>query len=158
MSNANAMTLSLHGDRELLITRRFRAPRQRVFDAHTKPELVRCWLLGPDGWTMPVCEIATEVGQPYRYEWESVDGQGRFGFTGTLVESSPPHRAVTTEAMIGMDGPSTLNELTLTAVDGGTLLSLVVTYPDADVRDAILATGMTDGMETSYARLDTLVG
>lgn len=154
----NGTETQILSDTQVRISRVIGGGVEAVWRAHHDAELVQQWLLGPDGWTMPVCEIATEVGQPYRYEWESVDGQGRFGFTGTLVESSPPHRAVTTEAMIGMDGPSTLNELTLTAVDGGTLLSLVVTYPDADVRDAILATGMTDGMETSYARLDTLVG
>ena len=107
---------------------------------------------------MPVCEVATEVGQTYRYEWAQVDGEGRFGFTGELLESLPPHRAVTTEAMIGTDGPGTTNELTLTPVEDGTLLSLLITYPSAEVRDAILATGMTDGMETSYKRLDALVG
>ena len=72
--------------------------------------------------------------------------------------SEPPHRAVTTEAMIGMDFPGTLNELTLTAVEGGTLLSLVITYANAEMRDAVLATGMTGGMETSYARLEGLLG
>jgi uncharacterized protein YndB with AHSA1/START domain len=85
-------------------------------------------------------------------------GDGAFGFTGTLLESRPPHREVTTEAMIGMDGPSTVNELTLTAVADGTLLSILITYPDAETRDAILATGMTDGMETSYVRLESLIG
>ena len=129
-----------------------------VWRAHHEPELLQRWLLGPEGWTMPVCEVATEVGQTYRYEWAQVDGEGRFGFTGELLESLPPHRAVTTEAMIGTDGPGTTNELTLTPVEDGTLLSLLITYPSAEVRDAILATGMTDGMETSYKRLDALVG
>jgi uncharacterized protein YndB with AHSA1/START domain len=111
-------------------------------------------LLGPDGWTMPVCEVATDVGDTYRYEWAQVDGQERFGFTGEVLESSPPHRAVTTEQMIGMDGPGTTNEMTLTPVEGGTLLSILITYPSAEVRDMVLGTGMTDGMETSYARLE----
>jgi uncharacterized protein YndB with AHSA1/START domain len=113
------------------------------------------WLLGPDGWTMPVCEIATRVGDTYRYEWEKTGGGDRFGFTGELLESDPPHRAVTTEQMIGMDGPGTINEMTLTPVEGGTLLSIVIIYPSAEVRDMVLATGMTDGMETSYARLES---
>jgi uncharacterized protein YndB with AHSA1/START domain len=106
---------------------------------------------------MPVCEVATEVGQTYRYEWERVDGEDRFGFTGTLLESLPPHRAVTSEAMIGTDGPSVTNELTLTAVTDGTLLAIVMTFPDAEVRDTVLATGMADGMETSYARLESVL-
>ena len=115
------------------------------------------WLLGPDGWTMPVCEIATEVGETYTYEWESNDDGTRFGFTGELRESVAPYRSVSTEQMIGSDGPVTLNEMTLTPIEGGTLLSIVITYPNAEIRDVILATGMTGGMETSYARLEEAV-
>ncbi len=89
--------------------------------------------------------------------WAPEDGGEGFGFTGELLESEPPYRAVTTEAMIGMDFPATLNELTLTPVAGGTLMSLVITYADAEQRDAVLATGMTDGMETSYARLEDIL-
>jgi uncharacterized protein YndB with AHSA1/START domain len=144
-------------DTQVRISRIIRGRLESVWRAHQEPTLVRQWLLGPDGWAMPVCEIAAEVGQPYRYEWERLDGAGRFGFTGTLLESLPPHRSVTTEAMIGVDGPSTTNELTFTAVEDGTLLSLLVTYPDVTVRDAVLATGMTDGMEASYVRLESLV-
>lgn len=115
---------------------------------------MRRWLLGPDGWWMPVCEVATEVGGSYRYEWETEDGLQRFGFEGELLESMPPYRSVTTERMIGMEGPSTTNEMTLTPYGAGTLLSLVITYPNAEVRDTVLGTGMTDGMERSYARLE----
>lgn len=148
----------LLSDTQVRISRIIRGNVDDVWRAHHEPALMRQWLLGPEGWTMPVCEIATEVGQTYRYEWEQIEGGGRFGFTGTVLESRPPHRSVTTEAMIGTDGPSTTNELTLTAVEGGALLSLLITYPDADVRDTVLATGMTDGMETSYARLESLIG
>jgi uncharacterized protein YndB with AHSA1/START domain len=145
-------------DTQVRISRIIRGPVESVWRAHHEPSLLQQWLLGPDGWTMPVCEVATEVGQTYRYEWQKADGEGRFGFTGSLLQSQPPHRSVTTEAMIGMDGPAVTNELTFTAVEDGTLLSLLMTFPDATVRDTILATGMTDGMEISYARLDSLVG
>ncbi|MEE6282146.1 SRPBCC family protein [Georgenia sunbinii] len=145
------------GDTQVRISRVIRGSVQRVWDAHHDPDLVRRWMLGPDGWTMPVCEVATAVGESYRFEWEQDGGGGRFGFTGEVLESAPPHREVTTEQMIGMDGPGTVNELTLTPVEDGTLLSTVITYPDAEVRDAVLATGMTDGMETSYARLEAEV-
>lgn len=127
---------------------------EQVWRAHTDAVLIKQWLLGPDGWSMPVCDVATAVGDHYRYEWEQKGGSNRFGFTGELLESEAPYRAVTTEAMIGMDFPATFNELTLTPVEGGTLVSLVITYANADQRDAILATGMTDGMETSYQRLE----
>jgi uncharacterized protein YndB with AHSA1/START domain len=138
------------------ISRMIRGPIEKVWQAHHDAELMRRWMLGPDGWAMPVCDVATTVGEKYRYEWEPVDGtEGeRFGFEGELLESAPPYRAVTTERMIGMPGEGTLNELTLTPVTEGTLLAVVMTFPDAATRDAILATGMTDGMETSYARLE----
>ncbi|MFT0846943.1 SRPBCC family protein [Actinomycetaceae bacterium L2_0104] len=144
-------------DTKVRISRIIRGDVEQVWRAHHEPELVRRWMLGPDGWTMPVCEIAEKVGDGYTYEWESDEGTDRFGFAGRLVESAAPHREVTTEQMIGTEGPSTLNEMTLTPVEGGTLLSIVITYPDAEVRDAILATGMTDGMEASYARLENTV-
>lgn len=153
----DATTTQILSDTQVRISRIIRGGLEAVWRAHHEPALLQQWLLGPDGWTMPVCEVATKIGQTYRYEWEQADGEGRFGFTGTLLDSQPPHRSVTTEAMIGTDGPSTTNELTLTPVDAGTLLSILITYPDSTVRDAILATGMTDGMETSYTRLDALI-
>lgn len=130
---------------------------EQVWNAHSEPELMRQWLLGPDGWSMPVCEVATTVGDTYRYEWQHDGSDNHFGFTGELLESDKPYRTVTTEAMIGMDVPGTLNELTLRAVEGGTLLSLVITYATVEQRDAVLETGMTDGMETSYRRLEELL-
>ena len=141
-------------DTQVRISRIIRGGVKDVWRAHHDPDLMKRWLLGPDGWTMPVCEIATKVGDTYRYEWEAVDGSQRFGFEGELVESDPPHRAVTTERMIGMDGPGTTNIMTLTPVEGGTLLTIVVTYPNREVRDMVLGTGMVGGMEQSYARLE----
>lgn len=155
---SDGTTTQVLSDTQVRISRVVRGDPDAVWQAHQEPALLRQWLLGPDGWTMPVCEVATEVGQTYRYEWEKLDGEGRFSFTGTLLESLPPHRSVTTEAMIGTDGPSTTNELTLTPGEGGTLVSVLITYPDATVRDTALATGMTDGMESSYARLESLIG
>lgn len=142
-------------DTRVRISRVIRGTVDQVWRAHHDAELLKVWLLGPDGWTMPVCEVASRVGDAYRYEWEMEDGSQRFGFEGELLESQPPHRAVTTERMIGMEGPGTVNELTLTAVEGGTLMTLLVTYPSAEVRDMVLGTGMTDGMERSYARLES---
>jgi uncharacterized protein YndB with AHSA1/START domain len=141
-------------DTQVRITRVIRGRADQVWRAHHEPELLKRWLLGPDGWTMPVCEVASRTGETYRYEWEADDGSQRFGFEGELLESQPPHRAVTTERMIGMEGPATMNEMTLTPVGAGTLLTLVITYPSAEVRDIVLGTGMTDGMEASYARLE----
>ena len=153
-----ATTTQILSDTQARISRVIRGSVDEVWRAHHEPELLQRWLLGPDGWTMPVCEVATTVGEKYRYEWEPVDGdQGRFGFEGELLESAAPYRSVTTERMIGMPGEGNLNELTLTPVAAGTLLAIVITFPDATTRDAILATGMTDGMESSYARLESKV-
>lgn len=155
-SGVEAQILS---DTLVRVSRIIRGSVADVWRAHHESELTRQWLLGPDGWTMPVCEIATEIGGTNRYEWEPADGgEGRFGFVGELLEELPPYRSVATERLIGTDGPTTVNELTLTAVESGTLLALVITYPSAEVRDTILATGMTSGMEASYQRLEALLG
>lgn len=152
-----ATTAQVLSDTQVRISRVVRGDVAQVWRAHHDPDLLRKWLLGPEGWRMAVCEVAGEVGGKYRYAWEpvtSAHGEGRFGIEGELLESAPPHRAVTTELMDGMPGAGTLNELTLTPVEAGTLMSLVVTYPDAQTRDTYLATGMTDGMEASFARLE----
>jgi uncharacterized protein YndB with AHSA1/START domain len=145
-------------DTRVRCSRAIRGSVDDVWRAHLEPQLVRKWMLGPDGWSMPVCETATEVGQRYRYEWEADDGTGRFGFEGELIEMDAPRRAVQTERMIGTDGPSVRNEMTLTPVGDGTVLTVVITYPNAELRDEILATGMVDGMEASYARLEAELG
>ncbi|CAI9389711.1 SRPBCC family protein [Microbacterium sp. T2.11-28] len=138
-------------DQHVRITRLIDGPRDLVWRAHHEPELLKKWLLGPDGWQMVECE----VGDTYRYVWQQGDDEStRFGFEGETVLSEPTRRAVTTEQMIGMPGPSTLNDLQLYEEDGATLLTLLIEYPDKETRDMILATGMTDGMEASYARLE----
>ena len=147
----------LLSDTVVRVSRVVRGTPEQVWAAHHEPDLMRRWMLGPDGWTMPVCEAATRVGDTYRYEWEDADGANRFGFTGELLESHAPHRSVTTENLIGTEGPGTVNELTLTPVEGGTLIALVITYPSLELRDIVLGTGMTDGMEASYARLEQVL-
>lgn len=141
-------------DTHVRASRVIRGTVEQVWQAHHDPALLKRWMLGPDGWTMPVCEVATNVGDAYRYEWEAADGSQRFGFEGELLESAAPYRAVTSERMIGMDGPGVRNEMTLVAVEGGTLLSILMTYPDKTTRDMVLGTGMVGGMEQSYARLE----
>lgn len=149
-----ATEAQLLDDTRVRVSRVVRGTMEQVWRAHHEPALMRRWLLGPDGWTMPVCDVATTVGHRYRYEWESADGAQRFGFEGELLESAPPYRAVTSERMIGTDGPDARNEMTLVPVQGGTLLSIVITYPSKEVRDMVLGTGMVGGMESSYARLE----
>lgn len=141
-------------DTHVRVSRVIRGTVEQVWRAHHEPALMKRWMLGPDGWTMPVCNVATKVGEHYRYEWEKTDGSERFGFEGDVLEIDAPHRVVTTERMMDTDGPDVRNELTLTPVDGGTLMSLVLTYPSKELRDMILGTGMVGGMEKSYARLE----
>ena len=148
-------------DTQVRISRVIRGTVDQVWRAHHEPELLQQWLLGPDGWIMPICEASAEVGGTYRYEWTREDGSDRFGFTGEVLEIDAPNRSVTTELFTGdtggMSPEPTTNELTLTPVEGGTLMAVVITYPSAEVRDIVLATGMTDGMEVSYARLESIL-
>ncbi|MHC6175111.1 SRPBCC family protein [Glutamicibacter endophyticus] len=156
-SRGEGTTVQLIGQTQARVSRVVRGSREAVWAAFQDPELMKQWNLGPDGWRMPVCEVATEVGQDYRYEWEQEDGSERFGFTGTLLERNAPVYEVTTEKMIGTEGPEVRNELTLTPLQEGTLISYLGNYPSTEVRDEILATGMADGMEIGYQRLEKLL-
>ncbi|MGN8049038.1 SRPBCC family protein [Curtobacterium sp. 22159] len=143
-------------DTHARITRAFDAPRHLLWRAHTEPELVRRWLLGPDGWEMTVYENDLVVGGRFRQAWAPVgDTEGEpFGFEGENLVVDPERRMVTTERMTGAPFPANVNDLQFDEADGVTLLTLLVTYPDRRQRDAVLATGMTDGMEASYQRLE----
>jgi uncharacterized protein YndB with AHSA1/START domain len=143
-------------DTHVKITRAFEAPRHLLWRAHTEPELMKRWLLGPDGWVMTICENDLRVGGSYRNAWapgEGTPGEA-FGFEGENLVIDPERRMVTTERMTGLDAPGTVNDLTFDEADGVTLMTLLITYADAAQRDMILATGMTDGMEASYQRLE----
>jgi len=146
-------------DTHVRITRLVEGPRELVWRAHHDPELLRKWLLGPDGWEMTTCEVGTAVGATYRYAWAPVgDTEGEpFGFEGEVLLFDAPRRAVTTERMTGTDGWSTTNDLNLVEEDGATLITTLIEYPDREARDMILGTGMTDGMEASYARLERVL-
>jgi uncharacterized protein YndB with AHSA1/START domain len=142
---------TLPSDREVMVTRVFDAPRTLVFDVHTKPEHVPHWLLGPDGWTMPVCEIDLRVGGAYRLGWRKADGS-EMTITGTYREVTRPERLVYTETW-GAEWPETLNTLLLAERDGQTTITTTVRYPSKEARDAALSTGMKDGMSVSFERL-----
>ena len=144
-------------DREIVMTRVFAAPRKLVFDAWTKPELVRRWLLGPPGWTMPVCEIDLRVGGAYRFEWLGQDGTV-MGMGGLYREIVIPERIVNTQ-LFDQDwtGGETLGTLLLTEQGGKTTLTNKVMYSSREARDASLRTRMAEGVEAGYARLDELL-
>jgi uncharacterized protein YndB with AHSA1/START domain len=146
-------------DTHVRFTRLIEAPRDVVWKAYTTPDLVRRWLLGPDGWTMPVCEIDLRRGGAYRYAWAPEDGTDGepFGFEGETIHVQPPARWVVTERMSGTDHPPTSNDISFFEEGGVTLLTLLIVYPSVEVRDMVLATGMVEGMEASYARLEDLL-
>ena len=144
-------------DREVVARRTFDAPRQLVWDAHTRPEHVRRWLLGPDGWSMPVCEIDLRPGGAWRYVWRSDADGSEFFMHGTYREIVPTERIVHTEFFGAMPEPAVLTS-TFEEVGGRTLLTVTVVYPSKEVRDAALATGMTRGWGRSYERLDGYLG
>lgn len=153
------MTLELktEGDTHVVVTRRFAAPPEAVFRAHTDPALIQRWMTGPDGWTMPVCELDPNPGGTFRYEW--TNGEQGFHSTGEILEVDPPHRIVHVERMFLPD-PTPDNHITTTfTADGdGTLMHVRMTLPDAETRKAMLASGMEHGMEASYARMEALLG
>ena len=139
-------------DREIVITRDFNAPRRLVFDAWTKPEHVPHWMLGPEGWTMPVCEIDLRPGGAWRFVWRNSDGT-EMEMHGVYREVTPPERVVNTESW-GGDWPETLNTLLLSEEDGKTTTTSTMLYPSKEARDAALKTGMKEGVDQSYDRLD----
>ena len=138
-------------EREIVMTREFAAPRALVFDAYTKPEHVQRWMLGPEGWTMPVCEIDLRPGGAWRFVWRSATGE-EMEMTGEYREVAPPERLVNTERW-GGPWPETLHTLVLSEQDGRTTMTSTSLYPSTEARDAALGTGMADGAGMSFDRL-----
>ena len=152
VSNSNITTWTTPTDREVVITRVFDAPRRIVWDAWTKTEHVPQWMIGPDGWSMPVCEIDLRVGGGWRFVWRKANAT-EMEMRGTYIEVAPPERLVHTEAW-GPEWPETTNTLVLSEENGRTTTVLTVLYPSKEARDAALATGMKSGTEESYERLE----
>jgi uncharacterized protein YndB with AHSA1/START domain len=151
------LTLRTEGDRHVVVTRHFAASPENVYRAHTEPELLQKWLLGPDGWTMPVCISEAHPGGRIRFEWTDGKGGGFF-LTGEYLELEPFRRIVHVERMHLPDPtPDNHVETTFVQEGDGTLLTLRMTLPDAATRTAMLATGMEHGMEASYVRLENMI-
>ena len=150
------LTLKTEGDRHVVVVRRFDAPPEAVYRAHTEPALLQKWLLGPEGWTMPVCVSEARPGGKIRFEWADGKGGG-FYLTGEYLELEPFSRIVHVERMHLPDPtPDNRVETTFEPDGNGTLFTLRMTLPDAATREAMLATGMEHGMEASYVRLDAI--
>jgi uncharacterized protein YndB with AHSA1/START domain len=138
-------------DREVVITRVVDAPRMLVWEAWTKPVHVQRWLLGPEGWTMPVCEIDLRPDGTWHFVWRRSDGT-EMAMTGIYKEVVPPERLVNTERW-GPEWPETINTLVFSENAGKTTITLTLSYPSKEARDAALKTGMKEGMDQSYERL-----
>ena len=151
------LTLTTEGERHVVVTRRFAASPEAVYRAHTEPKLIQKWLLGPDGWTMPVCICDARSGGRIRYEW--VDGKGGgFHVTGEFIELTPFSRIVHVERMHLPDAtPDNYIETRFQADGAGTLMIMRMTLPSAEARARMLATGMEHGMEASYVRLEATI-
>jgi len=156
VTKSGETTFTTPSDREIVMTRVVNAPRRLVWDAWTKPEHLPHWMLGPSGWTMPVCEIDLRPGGAWHFLWRKSDGS-ELEMRGAYKEIAPPERLVSTESW-GGDWPETLNTLVLTEKDGKTTISQTVLYPSKDARDAATKTGMKDGVSESYDRLAEYLG
>lgn len=156
MKHTGTLKVTTPTEREIVMTRVFDAPRGLVFDALTKPELLQRWLLGPPGWTMPVCEIDLRVGGAYRYVWRKAGKD--MGMGGVFKEIVRPERIVTTELFDDdWTQGETLVTTVLTETGGKTTLTTTVRYSSREARDGALKTGMDEGVAASYDRLEELL-
>jgi len=148
--------LALLDEERILVTRRFVAPPALVFRAHTEAALIRRWMIGPDGWTMPTCQIDPRPGGSFRFDWTN-GTDASFHATGEYLEVTP-HCIVHIERMFLPDRTPDNHVETRFAPNGtGTLMTMIMTLPDAEARAAVMASGMPDGLEGSYARLETIL-
>ena len=150
-TRAGVTTFTTPSDREVAMTRVVDAPRRLVWEAWTNPEHVSHWMLGPKGWTMPVCEIDLRPGGAWHFVWRRPDSP-EMEMRGVYKEVVPLERLVATESW-GGDWPETLNTLVLTEKDGKTTITQTVLYPSKEARDAATKTGMKEGASQSYDRL-----
>ena len=164
MRTMETAQVSLPSDRQVRVTRDCTAPRILVWDAHTDPKLVRLWMLGPPGWSMPVCEMDVRPGGTYLWRWRSDETGQMFGFHGDYREVDNPVKIVHAEyydpgdlgGQMDTSKPAIIGTR-FTEKDGVTSLVMVMEFSSKEVRDAAVSTGMTDGMEQGYARLDEML-
>ena len=164
MAFNNKAQVSLPSDTVVRVTRDFKAPRTLVWQAHTEPNLLQRWIGGYPGWSMPVCEMDVRPGGKYRWRWRSDEDGKEFGFHGDYREVDAPREMVHAEYYDpgdfggAMPTSPAITRTTLTETKGVTTLVMLIEYAAKEARAAAISTGMTDGMETSYERLDKVVG
>jgi uncharacterized protein YndB with AHSA1/START domain len=154
MKNTGTLKVTTPSDREIVMTRVFDAPRKLVYEAFTKPELLKRWV-GPHGWSLPVCEVDLRVGGKYRYVGRGPDGSD-LGWGGVFREIVPLERVVHTEAFDGYPGESLVTAV-WTEEGGKTTFTSTLLFESKEVRDAVIASGMEHGAAESYDRLAELL-
>jgi len=155
VKNANTFKVTTPTDKEIRMTRVFDAPRHLVVDAFSKPDLLKKWLLGPPGWEMVVCNVATKPGERYRYEWRNTETGYQFG-TGGVAREISPGRIVHTEVMNGQPGES-LVTTDFVEEGGKTMVIMMLLFESREIRDMALKSGMEHGVAASYNRLEELL-
>jgi uncharacterized protein YndB with AHSA1/START domain len=155
-TTTKTLQLTTRGDREIVMTRVFDAPRQLVWDAFTKPELLKRWLYGPDGWSLQ-CQFGQKPGDPYRYVWCGPDGT-QMGAGGLIREMDPPRRIVVTERFDDAWYPGEMiNTLELEEQNGRTTLTQTLLYESREARDIVLKSPAEEGVSMSYDRLEKVL-
>ena len=153
----NGLTVETRGDREIVMTRQFKAPRTLVWNCHTKPDLVKRWLAGPPGWVMDKCEVDLRVGGKYRYEWSHSSGM-KMGMGGVHRQIKAPELLQNTQLFDeDWTGGEAIGAFTLTEKDGVTTLTNAVTYSSPQALEGVLKTPMVEGVAAGYDRLDTVL-
>jgi len=154
MKNTGTLKVTTPTDREIVMTRVFDAPRSMVFDAFSKPELLKRWF-GPRGWSLVVCDVDLRVGGGFRFVMRGPDGR-EMGMRGVYREIVPPERSVHTESFDDFPGESQVTAV-LVERGGKTTLTATVLYPSQEVRDAVIQSGMEHGAAESYDKLAELL-
>ena len=150
MRNTGTLNVTTPTDREIVLTRTFDAPRRLVFDAFTKPLLLKRWF-GPRGWSLGLCEVDLRVGSGFRFVLRGPDGRD-MGMSGVYREIEPPERSVHTESFDDYPGESVVTAVWVEEGDKTTLTATVL-YASQEVRDAVIRSGMEHGAAESYDRL-----
>jgi uncharacterized protein YndB with AHSA1/START domain len=150
------LEITLPSDREIAITRTFRAPAELVFDCWTIPALIRRWL-GFADWTFITCEFDARVGGKWRFVVKSPDGY-EMGSGGEVLEITRPNW-IKTDELYDQDwtGGKTIVTNRISEADGIATSVVTILYPSKDARDGARATPMAEGMETGFKRLEALL-
>src|SRR5262249_7512226 len=148
----NSLKLTTPSEREIVMTRSFDAPRHLVWQAMTKPELIRRWLYLPQGWAMAVCREDMKVGGSFRWAWAGPDGKTAMVIRGSYREIVPLERIVRSEVMEfgGETTDEVVGTLQITEQGGKTTITLTEVYPSKQARDAAIASGMERGVAAGY--------